>query len=634
MIRCTLMLAVILCGVSQLDAQSGPPNPDRELRVPLGESFCPGMIFPVDYEPDRLRAELASLKEKGFGAITIPARHTDVPAPGSVLRKRIDAVLDWCDANDMVVFLELVIQYRSASEIGDIEKGYVDAVGYVRPHVEQWADVLKGHPCVWGVGLGNEVGPGWPKAGTEKDVPNYLAGWRQWLLERHGDLASLNAAWGTDYRDINEVNFPNRTIELQWVGPPDRQVFVVQPTDDPGFVDLRRFSKLQFGRFYSDIFDHLFRPTLGEIGYACETISDPYLYRAYPGASMLGWDIVVANYPPWLLKVFVDTDPRPAFNTEFHVYHNAVEHWRWTGGRWQGISAELTRYRYLVDALSGQWVNSMFMFRDFTNPDVAAVHAQTPATLAQIRRLEPLLRRLNVSMRQSRIGVLATEPMWHFSRYDHWHYSPPLERAYAALAATGRPWRFVLDIDLADEADRLDTLVAFAHDKIPVKAVEAIAALPDTVTVHWLGPWPTRTEYGQPLPETAAKALVQRCRQHAYADQLVDVLADPQLPSFYRTRVQIPHRWWNPDKDWIASRVVNVQVEARRATDESGNSLVVLINHTGDSVTLPTETPLPWLDAETMRAVDITDQTPRPITAPVTLGEFDVRLYRYMPRSD
>jgi len=605
-----------------------------ELRVPLGQSFQPGMIFPVDRGVDTMLAELPTIQEQGFRVICTSARHGDVPDPGSKVRERFDAVLEWCDENEMGFILELVIQYRSPGEIGDVEKAYNDAVGYVRPHVELWAETLAGHPCVMAVTLGNEVGAGWPEKGTEAEMPNYAAGWRTWVLERHGGLASLNAAWGTSFSDVSEIGFPGNRHELDWVGPPDREVFVTRPVSDPGSYDLQRFSNFQFGRFYSQIFDHLFRPVLGEIGYACETMSDPYLYRDFPGASMLTWDIVAANYPPWVLKVFADTDPRPAYNSEFHVYHDAVDHWAMSGGEWKGSSAELTRYRYMMDVLSDQWINTMFMFRDFNKPDVAAVHAETPNTLREISRLEPEIRRLNHATRTSRTGVLVTEAMWRFSRSIEWNCSPPLERAYAGMAATGRPWRYVLDIDLAREAAGLETLVAWTHDRMPEESIDAILALPESVQVVWVGPWPTSTEYGRPLPPQQINKLAARCRQVAFEDQLVDSMADSRLSSFYRTRVEIPLRWWNPDKDWIVTMAKNVRVEARRTAADDGEDLIVaLINHTGDPVMLPSETPLPWFDDSSMEATDITGVEPSPVTEGMTLPGFDVRLFRYTKKS-
>ena len=199
----TLVLFTGMFAAGPLSAEVRPP-----LRVPLGKSFQPGMIFPIDYDADRMLPELQSIKDQGFRVICSSARHHDVPVVGSELRTRVDAVLDWCDAKKMGFILELVIQYRGPGEIGDVEKGYTDAVGYVRPHVEHWVETLAGHPCVMAVTLGNEVGAGWPAKGTEAEMPNYTQGWRKWLLERHGDIVSLNAAWGPRFRICRKSAFP------------------------------------------------------------------------------------------------------------------------------------------------------------------------------------------------------------------------------------------------------------------------------------------------------------------------------------------------------------------------------------------------------------------------------------------
>ena len=601
----------------------------------FGQEFTPGIIFPLTDNVEEMLEELRLIQRNGFRCINLPVRHTDVPCPGSPLRKRVEAVLAWCDQNDMGLLAELVIQYRSPGEIGDIEKGYVDAVGYVRPHVEHWLDTFEGHRSVLGVTLGNEVGPGYPNAETEQSAPRYTAGFRQWLQQKHGSLAGINRAWGTNYSQLSQIRFPTTRHEIAWVGPTGDEVFVVRSHDEPGFFDSRRYAQVQFGRFYSNIFDGLFRPALGDLAYASETLTDPYLYRVFPGASVLCWDIVVGNYPPWLLKVFLDTDPRPAFNSEFHTYHDNVTHWQWSGGKWRGPSAELTRYRYLLDALTGQWVTTLYLFRDFNKPEIASIHARTPDTLREIARLEPVIRRFNHATRASQIGVLVTEPLWHFSRSIQWHYSPPLERAYAALAATGQSWRYVLDVDLGGEAEKLHTLVVFSFDQIPTASIEMILTLPARIEVLWIGALPTQTEYRQPLPATLIDALRNRVRVYesdASAEAaLIERLRHPDLPKRYRERLEVPMRWWNPDKDWIVSRMQNVRVEARHAYGPDIAPVIALINHTGDPVVIGTGVDLPWFDPGKQRAFDITDERVREVerSTSVGLGPFGIRFYRY-----
>ena len=62
----------------------------------------------------------------------------------------------------------------------------------------------------------------------------------------------------------------------QWVEIDGHRVSVqVVDSEDSGFFDLKRFAKVQFGRYYSRIFDELFRPALGPMAYTSETPSDP-----------------------------------------------------------------------------------------------------------------------------------------------------------------------------------------------------------------------------------------------------------------------------------------------------------------------------------------------------------------------
>jgi hypothetical protein len=58
---------------------------------------------------------------------------------------------------------------------------------------------------------------------------------------------------------------------------------------------------------------------------------------------------MVANHPLWQLRVLADTDPRPTFNSEIHLYHDRFQYFP---------SEQRTRYRYLTDAprqLSLNW---------------------------------------------------------------------------------------------------------------------------------------------------------------------------------------------------------------------------------------------------------------------------------------
>jgi hypothetical protein len=603
----------------------------------FGQSFNPGVVYIGVPDIHTSWQELPKIKAQGFRHVNVPADVDDHPSPGSDFRDRLDHLLDWCDRNGLDIWIEHNLRYGEPGRGGDMERAVIDPVGEVAPIFEHWLDTLKDHRCVAGIGLGNETGAIHPDPGLEDEMPQYLAAWRQWVVDRHGSLNALNAAWGSDFEDLSGIEFPGRRHHTEWMEiDGDRVPVQAIDSEDPGYFDFNRFAKVQFGRYYSRIFDELFQPALGPLGYTSETPGDPYLFRACTGCTVQGWDDGMANWPAWVLKVIIDTDPRPAFNSEIHLYHDLHQF---------GDSIEMTRYRYLTDALLGQWLSSSYRWDNWHGPRAAQIHSQTPGVLAQVKRLEPLMRQFHSATRESRTAALITEPLWEFSRYQRWLANPPLGRLYAALGSTGQNWRFVLDLDLTAEAEGLDTLVIWSHDTIPLPTVKVILSLPDPVQVHWTGPWPTQTEYGRPLPADLLSALAQRCILHEGAEGLVEALADPDLPRFYHRRTAVPFVWWH--EGHLNGNVEYPQVETRRAVDHDGMTIVALVNHTRNPVVLPKENPLPWLNAETMKAIDVTAEPPevvypefvsagrikpRPDSEGFVLGPLEVRFYRYVER--
>jgi len=64
--------------------------------------------------------------------------------------------------------------------------------------------VLKGHPALHSLCLSNE-----PIYLSAAGSPYNLAKWREWLKAKHGDIATLNALWGSDYKSFDEVEQTN-----------------------------------------------------------------------------------------------------------------------------------------------------------------------------------------------------------------------------------------------------------------------------------------------------------------------------------------------------------------------------------------------------------------------------------------
>lgn len=563
---------------------------------------------------------LTALKKAGFRHISVSSWMWTIPSKGSPLRDRMNYILGWCDHNDMGVWLLTNIQYGDPGECGDFDQDIKDPVGTVRPYVADWIDTFRGHPSVRGFQLGNEVGPGVP--GDAKRFPVYTQAFHDWLGQRYGTIAALNGAWGTSFASFEAVGLPKGS--------------------EPGFVDLRRFGDKQFGAFYSAVFDKLYKPVFGSnVGYASKTGADPYTYADYTGATVQAWDDMVSNFPLYNLRVLADCDPRPAYDSELHLYSDENNFFP---------SVEMSRYRYFTDAITGEWMNTLW--GSYTKPNLVAIAAATPNDLADVLRLSPQLRLFNAATRKARIGVLVTQPLLDETganmvgqpdlgvdpiapqmNKDTGHGPVPIEDAYAAMGTTGRDWRFVLDRHLSEQANKLDTLIVPATGSIPVDTINKITALPRRVHVEWAGQWPVKTEYGQPLPPQALASLMHRCRQDADIYAAANRYADPHLADFYQQHTTVNYRWWNPTIIYYSFGVHYPQVEARHVSGPNGVQYVLLINHTYNTITLPNFTRLPWANDD-QSVVDMTPSVPVALnfTDPIVLRSLDIRLFRYQER--
>ena len=556
----------------------------------------------------QIEHELQLMQADGYTHVLLNGNVPGAIYYGNETWNRFEYALDWCDANDMYVVLELNYQYGKNE---DREAYYNDPVGSLPGSFQIWVNLAKYHFSLIGVTLGNEVGIGTPSPGEEPDMPNYLAGFRDYLLESHGTLEALNTAWGSSYTDINDVNFPADT--------------------DAGYDDLYRFGLIQLGRYYSEIYDHYYKsdPVLGpNLIYGSEggTIKDAY--GDYPASTVVVYDDLMAYYPAWYIKAASETTSKPSFNTEIHLYNDFYNYHE---------SNEITRFRYFTDPLQGEWMNSSFAWGQWNEPLEASIHAETPGVLADVKRLEPQLRLFNTESRQSRLGVLMMRELLYMNYYKQPDYDPdPMTRAYSVMAATGRPWRFVKDLDLPD--GQLDDLVLWSSDEMPISTLDAIVALPPSVSVHLVGALPTKTEYGLSLPPAKITELSNRIDSTYSTDNdALNAFVDPELPAYCHNIVDIQRLYWNPaplGHFWYY--LPYPEIEARKAVDTNGNMVVVLINHSENPVTLPTGPSLPWYDAAMMSsAVDITDVTPVTVDfgSPIVLDEFDVHVYQYLPES-
>jgi hypothetical protein len=111
--------------------------------------------------------------------------------------------LDWCDANGMKLWLLYPIQFGDQP---DMDKWFENPAS-VKQYVNLFEDIFKGHQCIAGIILGNEVNiyEVLKQLDQWKNWPHFLAGFQQYVIQKHGNLQAVNAAWGTAFESVNAI---------------------------------------------------------------------------------------------------------------------------------------------------------------------------------------------------------------------------------------------------------------------------------------------------------------------------------------------------------------------------------------------------------------------------------------------
>jgi hypothetical protein len=521
-----------------------------------------GVVFLCPEQPDEAIRQLDEIQREGFDLIKFASWVWTLPTPGSDLERRAQAVLDWCDRHDMAFFLMHNIQYGNSAEGAGLDD-QVQHPEKTLPLLTDWARVLRGHPCVMGVILGNEVVP---TLGTPAQAPQFWAQFRQWLMQKHGSLEALNRAWETQYKSLTDVGLP-----------PEE--------DSPGWADCRAYENQRFAEFYGYLFDNAFRPVLGQKLYGCKTNLDPFLHRACRRFTMTCWDDLVANFPLWQIKCAADTTGKPLFNSELHLYHEE-----------QMASPRQTRYRYLNSAINGEYMTASFAWQLWTSPRVRDVHAATPGILAEAKRLAPHCKALAGAYQRADLAALVTDTNYHAeTSIDETERLPPA-KLYAIMGSLGRPWRYVLEDDVT--AFRQGTLVIWA-DRLKPAVAQAVAALPPAVRLITVDAVPYDDEYEQPLPKDLQDRLRRRLEIVPFP-LLVEAIGPQRgLPCDYQKVGGVRYWWWSDARREYQYSVPYAPLELR-CTNYEGGRLVAVINN----YDLVQYAPLPWVGRES-RVVDL-----------------------------
>jgi len=582
-ITCLIGIASVLTGASPVEGAGREHGFVQPLRH--------GVVFWQEKSPEAAIAELDKVKADGFNLIKQASWGWTLPKPGSPLEGVMQAELDWCDRNDFHFFLLQNVQYGSAGEGDGLDDAWRDPLR-AAPLLADWVRVLKGHPCVDGVILGNEVSP---VAGNPQGNPAWWAGFTGAMQQRYETLDALNRVWGTEFG--------------AWEA-------LAPPTSSAGKTDLNRFAVEAYARFYGTLFDEVLRPALGDLEYGTKTAGDPLLHRHLARFSSIMWDDVLANYPQWRIKAMCDVGRRlnrPVFNAELHLYNDTYAY---------NQSVAMARYRYFTSALNGETTTASFAWHQWNKkPETVEIHRHTPETLAELQRLEPQLRLLAGATPS--LHVLLTPAIADGDDTDPAN-KPIAERLYAEIAGLGIPWEFICEEDVS--ALSAGTLLLSEQPRLQPETAQAICDLPKPVKVVCLNEAPTQDEYGRMLPQALRVALMRRARAVDSVADLRTPEGDPGRP--YDRVGQAQYLWWSEAKGHFRSPVAYPPLEARRVRDGDG-WLVAVINHATDGE--PVSAPLPWLTQLAPQSVqELTGEGGRiSSTEPLEFAPLAVRIFRY-----
>ena len=536
-----------------------------------------GVIFFCPPRAEEAIAELQKIRTDGYNLIEFASWPWTLPTPGSQLETTAKAVLGWCNAHEMRFFLMHNIQYDGLDGI------YENPLG-ATPWLSDWMGVLRGHCCVAGVILGNEVGPA---AGEPKKNPKWWAGFIADLKSRHATIAALNAAWETTFADFKAVVPPKPGA--------------------PGEIDYSRFAVKIFDRFYGTLFRQVCEPALGKLCYGPKTGGDPLLHRACTGFSMICWDDALSDYPQWRVKAMGDVSRmtgKPVFNAELHLYHEGYAYFS---------SPAKSHYRYFLSALDGEWMSASFAWGQWGKAETQKIHRATPAILADLRRLEPQLRAFSAAAPE--IHVLLSRPLADDDT--------PMQRLYTEIANLGDGWEFVCPEDISRVTG--GAVYVPKETRLSAEACHALATLPANVRIVFAEGDVLADEYGHALPAGLRDAIACRaCPEHGAKHLVADGRSASTPP--YTEPAEVSYASWSPERGHFGYPMTYPRLEARRVPYENG-WLVAVINHaTGGE---PVKTRIPWPPEDRSKVRELTAGGAEVKDATQTFAPLDVRVYQY-----
>lgn len=402
----------------------------------------------------QVRRDIPLLNDYGLNIIQIEmGPRVALPAPGEVdtdaIERNVVDALERAAEHQVMVNLLISPHYFPAWAVEQHPELDACGEGFLQFCVDHpaareifttWLNALmpliKDQPALHSICLSNE--PQY-QCDPEQSRPRFL----EWLEERHGGVAGLNAAWGTDYGDFEAIPWPpersHYPLYFDWCEY-TQEVFLdfhrferaLIHEHAPGLPVHAKVQSLAFDNraFFEKGIDFEAFAKLGRIvGNDCFQVYAPWERGPYPQQ----WRTMAMNYT---LQRSVAPD-RPIFNSEAHVIQDESTH---------HIPGAHIRNAYWMQAVHGQGAATTWVWERHQGGD----HAGNILTRANcVRALGHIgldLLRLHAEVRA--LQKAPAEAALFYARSsllpDQRHIQEA-RKAFEGAYFTGVPWEFVTE---------------------------------------------------------------------------------------------------------------------------------------------------------------------------------------------
>ncbi len=516
-----------------------------------------------------------------------------------------DAVLDWADDNGFLI--------SGGANPGSAER--------IAKHPSCWATFLENEDSAnaWVKKLYHDFSERdenkWPE--RVKDFREARdGGFSDWARKKHGSLEQLNSRWNTDYESWDEISLPDpgldEVVDLydglldlegnegwQWrlrIGFRGvRHTFI----DNPELLDFMRYMVKVWAKNYDERIKAM-REYLGDdYLYSTKSKPDPYEHRASDQFNQGSFDYGPGKQHPHATQEFIDGVQIPlgwpVWDSEDHKYNHNKS------------TPRRVRVDIFSEYLMGQFQSTSYDWVKNNRRGARARYKAAMRTRRQIRRNEEVFRAFYEARKNADLAVFMNEGNRAFDVYDP--MNEPYElgatvKAFGYMDALGRPWKYVMDLDLSAESVT-GTLVLDAP-WLTDESAEKLAELPEDRRIIAVGEVPNTNEYGEPLPEEALNKLKDRAEViedwEAISNHIkpVEGLMEPY------TRVSSAgFHTWNRHRGM--PRWTNQKPVARlalRRVEHNGNLYLAVVNWKDEAITAP----IPWSEGKTV--YNLASETP------------------------